>query len=180
MKKGKRYLLAGVVAVLLGGASVAYADEKDSYIGFGVGNFSPGDNAYDSAMGWKIFGGSVISRHFSLQAGYIDFGKMDGPLNTTGDTISISTTGLEFSTIGRYPFADRFAVFAKLGFLMWTSKWSNRGPTGGAVSTGDSTLLYGLGGRFDWSRSIGFVGSWEHYSLDSDTTVLSASVVYNF
>ncbi|HFE31761.1 MAG TPA: hypothetical protein ENJ17_00470 [Gammaproteobacteria bacterium] len=63
---------------------------------------------------------------------------------------------------------------------MWTSKWSNRGPTGGAVSTGDSTLLYGLGGRFDWSRSIGFVGSWEHYSLDSDTTVLSASVVYSF
>ena len=180
MKKGKRYLLAGVVAVLLGGVSVVCADEKNSYIGFGVGNFSSDNDAYDSAMGWKIFGGSVINRHFSLQLGYIDFGKMDGPLNATGETIAISTTGFEFSTIGRYPFADRFSVFAKLGFLIWNSTWSNKGPTGGGVTTGDLTLLYGLGGRFDWSRNIGFVGSWEHFSLDDDTSVLSGSVVYRF
>jgi len=100
----KKNFPAGVVAVLLGASSVVFADEKNSYIGLGTGSFSPDNSAYDSALGWRIFGGSVISRHFSLQAGYVDFGEMDGPLNTMGETISISTTGIELSTIGRYSF----------------------------------------------------------------------------
>ncbi len=180
MKKAKRYFLAGVVAMLLGGMSAAWAGEKDSYIGFGLGVFSPGDAAYDSAMGWKVIGGSVINRHLSLQLGYVDFGEMNGPLNDVGKTMTISTTGFEFSAMGHYPFADRYSVFAKLGFLVWNSAWRNRGPTSGTVTTGDATLLYGLGGRFDWSSSIGFVASWEHFSLDDDTTAFSGSVVYSF
>jgi len=48
------------------------------------------------------------------------------------------------------------------------------------VTTGDVDLFYGLGGRFDLSSSIGFLGTWERYSLDDEIDVLTASIVYSF
>lgn len=180
MKNRKKCLPASIFATLLGASSVVYAGEGDSYVGVGLGSVSPDNSAYDSAMGWRFFGGYSVNQNFSLEVGYISFGDMDGPVTPEGKTKVISSTGFEFSMIGSYPFADKFAVFGKLGFLVWGSKWSNSGPTGGGVSTGDTDLFYGLGGRFDLSSRIGFLGSWERYTLDDEVDLLSASIIYSF
>ncbi len=180
MKDGKIYLISSALAAVLGASSAVCAGEGDSYFGFGLGSVSPDNSVYDSMMGWKLFGGYSVSRYLALEAGYISFGKMDGPVMPNGEIKAVSSSGLEFSAIGSYPFADKFAVFGKLGFLVWDSKWSNSGPTGGMVTTGDVDLFYGLGGRFDLSSSIGFLGAWERYSLDDEIDVLTASIVYSF
>ena len=180
MKDCKKYLLSSTLAAVLGVSSAVCAGEGDSYFGFGLGNVSPDNSVYDSTMGWKLFGGHSVNRYLALEAGYISFGEMDGPVNPRGKIKTVSSSGFEFSTIGRYPFADKFAVFGKLGFLVWDSKWSNSGPTGGLVTTGDVDLFYGLGGRFDLSSSIGFLGTWARYSLDDEIDVLTASIVYSF
>ncbi len=180
MKDSNKYLLSSALAAVLGASSAAYAGEGDSYIGFSLGSVSPDNSVYDSTMGWKLFGGYSVNRYFALEAGYISFGDMDGPMMSNNETKIFSSSGLEFSAIGSYPLADKFAVFGKLGFLVWDSKWRNSGPTGGMVTTGDVDLFYGLGGRFDLSSSIGFLGTWERYSLDDEIDVLSASIVYSF
>ncbi|MCF6212292.1 MAG: outer membrane beta-barrel protein [Gammaproteobacteria bacterium] len=180
MNNRKKYLLASVLFTVLSTSSMVHAEKGDSYFGVGLGNASPDDSAYDGAIGWRFFGGHSVNQNFALEAGYISFGDMDGPVTPEGETKVLSSTGFDFSAIGSYPFADKFAVFGKLGFLVWGSKWSNSGPTGGAVSTGDTDLFYGLGGRFDLSDSIGFLGTWERYSLGDDVDLLSASVIYRF
>lgn len=175
-----KYLLASVLATVLGASQVVYAGERDSYFGVSLGSASPDNSAYDSAVGWKLFGGYSVNQNFALEAGYISFGDMDGPMLPSGEIKSVSSSGFEFSAIGNYPLADKFAVFGKLGFLVWDSKWSNSGLTGGMIVTGDVDLFYGLGGRFDLSSSIGFQGAWERYTLDDNVDLLSAGIIYSF
>lgn len=180
MKARKKYLLTGILAAALGVSPVVYAGKEDSYFGVSLGIASSDDSAYDSAMSWKIFSGHKVNQNLSLEVGYISFGEMDGPIQPGGKTKTLSSSGFDFSAIGSYPFAGKFAVFGKLGFLVWGSKWSNSGPTGGTVSTGDTDLFYGLGGRFDLSSRIGFQAAWERYTLNDDTDVLSVGLSYSF
>ena len=179
MKISKNRLLVGVIVMVLG-VSVAHAAERSSYVGFSLGTASSDNSLYESALGWRIFVGQRLGRNFSLQLGYVDFGEMSGPPGTLGGTKNLSSSGFDFSVTGRYPFADRFAVSARLGLLVWDSKWSNSGPTGGDTGTGNSTMLYGLGGSYDYSERIGFQANWDHYSLTDDTTVFSVGIVYRY
>lgn len=180
MKIRKKYLLSSILAAMLSVSPVVYAGKGDSYFGVSLGSASSDDSAYDSAMSWKIFSGYTVNQNLSLEIGYISFGEMDGPVQPSGKTKTLSSSGFDFSAIGSYPFAGQFAVFGKLGFLVWGSKWSNSGPTSGTVSTGDTDLFYGLGGRFDLSNRIGFQAAWERYTLDDDNDVLSVGFSYRF
>ncbi len=180
VKIRKKYLLTGILATVLGVSPVVCAGNGDSYFGVSLGNASLDDSEYDSAMTWKIFSGYSVNQNLSLEVGYISFGKMDGPLQPSGKTKTLSSSGFDFSAIGNYPFAGKFAVFGKLGFLVWGSKWNNSGPTEGTVSTGDIDLFYGLGGRFDLSSRMGFLAAWERYTLDDSNDVLSLGLSYRF
>ena len=180
MKNSKNYLYCIMFVVVLTGASLAQAAERDSYMGISLGNASPDSEVYDRALGWGLFGGHRVNRYFGLEGAYLSLGEMDGPVNGVYGATSLSTTAFAFSAIASYPFARRFAVYGKLGLLVWDSKCRKCGITGGTITSGDSNLSYGLGGRFDLSDSLGFLASWDRYPVDTDVDVLSASVYWRF
>ncbi|MCK4586800.1 MAG: outer membrane beta-barrel protein [Gammaproteobacteria bacterium] len=176
MGKSKKYILAGVFAATFCLASGANAE--GIYAGISLGNASPEDSAFDSAVGWKLFGGYEVNNNLAIEGGYTSFGEMDGP-TIFGFSTSVEPTGFELAAIGSYPINDQFSFFGKLGFLAWDFKVNIDGL--GSDSTTGTDIFFGLGGKYNLSNNLDLRATWERYTVEGDNIdLLSASVVYSF
>jgi len=170
----KKYLLAGLFIASLGTTSIAAAGAGDTYAGVSVGNASPDSSSFDSATGWKIFGGYELSDVLAVEGGYVSFGKIDSPFAS-----SIETTGFEVAAVGNFPINSQFSLFGKVGLLAWDVKTKNI--FGNSNSTTDTDVFFGVGGQYEISGNLAVRGSWERYATgDIDIDFLSASAVFGF
>jgi len=180
----KKYLFAGLLVASLGTTSIATADAGNAYAGVSAGNASPDSNGFDSATGWKIFGGYKLNEILAVEGGYTSFGEMDGPNVFRGmfggSSRSVEPTGFEVAAIGNFPINSQLSLFGKVGLLAWDIETSASDSTGSFSNTG-TDVFFGLGGQYEISGNLAVRANWESYSMDSfDIDFLSASAVFGF
>jgi len=152
--------------------------------------------------GYKLQLGYEFTPNFAIEGGYVDLGKTTysatygaqitttnpvfswwpkGPQTTTTSTLAGSAsreakiTGWNVSGVGIYPINDQFSVFGKLGMINAKVKSSD---AGAAFASGDDTTetkwktTYGVGGTYNFSKSLGVRAEFERFSKlgDSQTT----------
>jgi OOP family OmpA-OmpF porin len=212
--------VVALCGLIMGSPLSSEAAEIDWFVGLGGGSassnydsstFAPGMASLghtvsnvsidDSSTGYKAFGGMTINQFFGVELGYVDLGEstLSFDANTNdpaqmvadaGTLLPVSGSGVSFAAIGRYPFGDRGAVFAKLGGFSWTADAPVEITSGGVAQSDDSSpdgtdLLYGIGGDLYFP---GFLGGrlggrleWERYAFDNnDVDLVSLSLLFRF
>ena len=135
------------------GASLGSADlsiEVDEEFTYKTDKFTWGLNA-----GWQI------TQHFAVEAGYLKPGSIRE--SAGDDSVTGSFHAWTATLLGSYPMSERWSLYARLGGISATEKYSAV-LDGLSYSTSDDTteLLYGVGAgvvvegariRFDYSRA---------------------------
>jgi opacity protein-like surface antigen len=179
-------------AALLGTGSAA---ANQPYIGVSVGQAdyrldTTGTTAADTKdTGYKVYGGTMFTPNFGLEAAYFDLGQATGAASLPGfGSIGITgkARGGALVGIAAAPFGDA-AVFAKAGFAQVRGEVDARTPLGN-VSESDSSLqpAFGLGASYAFTSNVSARIEWERVrvryadDLKEDTDLVSAGVVYRF
>ncbi len=189
----------GIGAALFGTSGPAKA-QAGWYIGVTLGssnaNLSPDVVAVTGATssvfqtdsrdpGFKVFAGYRLHRHFAVEGGYAWLGEFQATTQVTAPgtgalnalTANIRVIGLYFDAVGILPVGDRFAAFAKVGWLGSETR-TVRSVSGTATpapgsdtnaSTDQANLSYGLGVQYDLEKNVTLRVVWERYVKVGDT-----------
>src|SRR3970040_1612712 len=69
----------------------------------------------DRDVGFKIFGGYQINRHFAIEGGYVNLGEFGYTATTTPAgtmTGNIKLQGVNLEVVGTLPFTEKLSVFS--------------------------------------------------------------------
>lgn len=203
MKRIARPLLAAGLVLGFAGAATAAQPwmggrmDTGLYLGAGVGA-SESDidtsgligSADKSDTGWKIFGGYQFSRHFAVEAGYYDLGKVSFSGTAGGAAISgnFDSTAIGLSLVGILPVWDNFSLLGRVGVAY--SEQDGSVTVGGATATAKddlTKLTYGLGLRYDFGRHVMVRGQWERFRVggsnvggEEDVDLYTVDLGYRF
>jgi hypothetical protein len=119
--------------------------------------------------GFRLKLGYKYSRYFSVESQFVDFARAPGEMFSSPGNIASAfrATGFGVDTVATVPVWRSFSFYGRLG--------AYRGDTVNAFSTYSTSLLsgtaarstrwrYGLGMRYDFTRSLGIRAEVEHYS----------------
>ena len=111
-----------------------------------------GDGGYHVKLGYKP------SRYFAVSGEMIDFGRVEDPFRSSADLASqFRGTGIAVDTIAMLPLW-RFSFYGRMGAYRGDSRlgygWHPMPLADGPASRG-TRLRYGLGLRYDFTRSLG-------------------------
>lgn len=185
------------------------------YIGGGIGNskIKEFDNTFltapaPSASGglyhvdrtspsFKAFVGTKLHPNLGVELGYMNLGSFGARRDATAPNGTLSarirTGGLYFDVVGWAPLAERFALFAKVGYLASDTKIAGNSTIAGVdaptTKRRETNFKYGLGAQFDYNREIAFRAEWERvtnlgnkndYGFETNAETITASAIYRF
>src|SRR5690606_4871386 len=105
-----KLLATTLAAVLLGGASLAHAQDTGWYAGVGAGQALVDERGYDDEdTAFSVFGGYQFHRNFALELGYTDFGKLE----PRGEGANLEASSVSLAAVGILPFTEKFSGYAK-------------------------------------------------------------------
>ncbi len=119
--------------------------------------------------GFRLKLGYKYSRYLSVESQFVDFARTPGEVFPSPGNIASAfrATGFGVDTVATVPVWRSFSFYGRLG--------AHRGESANAFSTYSTSLLspvgrgtrwrYGLGMRYDFTRSLGIRAEVEHYSL---------------
>jgi OOP family OmpA-OmpF porin len=126
--------------------------------------------------GFKVFAGYRVNRYFAVEGGFAWLGEFQATTQVTAPApgtlnADIRVIGLYFDAVGILPIGERFAAFAKVGWL--GSETRTTRSTSGTVtpapglnmnaSTDQANLSYGLGLQYDFEKNVSLRFVWERY-----------------
>jgi hypothetical protein len=122
---------------------------------------APLDNGYRFKLGYKP------SRFFAVEGEVVDFGRIDNPFASPADLASaFRSTGFGVDTIAMLPLW-RFSFYGRMGAYRGDARggfgWHPL-PLAGEQFTRGTRLRYGLGLRYDFTRSLGVRAELERHS----------------
>ncbi len=158
---------------------------------------------------WGIYGGYLFNQYFGIEAAYIDIGEAKinqnstyifteaqpgrTSTNTQGYVAAFKSglNGFQLTGLARYPFTDRFSLYARLGgvrmknvlekdtTITWSILTTRTGfPDTNQVippSSGSSTesnhsidMTFGLGAEYDLTENIAIRGQWQQYRIRTE------------
>jgi OmpA-OmpF porin, OOP family len=146
---------------------------------------------------FKVFGGTKLHPNLGVEFGYMSLGtfgaRRDALSPDTTLSARIRTGGLYFDVVGWAPLAERFALFAKVGYLASYTQIAGNSTNATIVAPTtkrrELNLKYGLGAQFDYNRAIAFRAEWERvtnlgnkndYGFETNAEAITASVLYRF
>ena len=212
MKLKRRSKALGLAMAVMA-SPLAVAADSGGYIGGNVGesraHFEEGSIATrvmapgrvvtsigsdDRDIGYKLYGGYRLSRHFSLEGGYFDLGKFDFtattiPLGTLNGHMRVK--GVNLDLVGMLPLTEKFSAFGRIGMNYAKTKDSFTG-TGGAVvvnsnpSDRDLNHKFGLGIQYKFTESFAMRAEAERYRVSdavggkANVDLFSVGVVFLF
>ena len=131
--------------------------------------------------GWKLAIGNQFNPNVALEFGYADLG--DAKVSALGVTCKGDAKGFGASLAGSLPVANQFSFTGRVGLFRSDS---NITCSAGATSVSDSDsgtgLAFGVGARYDITKTVGLRGEWERFDLGDygDVDMLSLGVVVKF
>ncbi|TWG92827.1 OOP family OmpA-OmpF porin [Luteimonas sp. J16] len=172
-----KLLATTLAAVLLGGASLAHAQDTGWYAGVGAGQALVDERGYDDEdAAFSVFGGYQFHRNFALELGYTDFGKLE----PRGEGANLEASSVSLAAVGILPFTEKFSGYAKAGLQRWDIDGSLPGLTG--TTSGDGTdPLYGLGLQYRFTDAVALRGEYVRSEFeDADVDTAQVQVRFDF
>jgi len=155
------------------------AAPSHSYLFAGAGQANVDDSDTDfkgTSTIFKIGGGFSITDNISVEAYYLDFGESKDTIGSV--KIKATGSGVAATAVSSLSLNDMFDLYAKLGVLSWHTKAEPAGYSSETDSGND--LIYGIGGMYKLSPTIGIRLDYEQSDLDgTDINVISANVIYH-
>ncbi|GAA0742509.1 porin family protein [Ideonella azotifigens] len=163
-RRGRRAAQLGVA--LLGLAALGFAASSRAeglYLGgslavpqwHGPVNGSDGDN---QGVGVNLYGGYSFTPNWSLEAGYMNLGRLKGDVD--GLSTSAKAQGGYLDAVGTLPIGERFSLLGRLGYAGANLK----------TTAGDdhgNGLKLGAGVQYDLSKQVALRGEWNRYRFDA-------------
>lgn len=176
-------IASGVAMLLTGGGAVVSA--ASGYAGLTIGatwstfdTTNLGFKAEDitpSNTVWKFFAGYQPMNNFGVEAGYIQLGKSRlAPTvvpvgeQTSDYYLETKLSGFELTPTGTLPIGSRFSGLARVGLIFWHSEIAfGRGSADkGTKTKSGSSLVLGLGGKYDLYKRFGIRAEYTLYAID--------------
>ncbi|HSI51982.1 MAG TPA: porin family protein [Ideonella sp.] len=163
-RHGRRAAQIGVA--LLGLAALGFAASSRAeglYLGgslaapqwHGPVNGSDGDN---QGVGVNLYGGYSFTPNWSLEAGYMNLGRLKGDVE--GLSTSAKAQGGYLDAVGTLPVGEGFSLLGRLGYAGANLK----------TTAGDdhgNGLKLGAGVQYDLSKQVALRGEWNRYRFDA-------------
>lgn len=186
--------VAAALVICAPGAQAA--DSRNADAGF-YGGLGLGRSATDLEAGslgavtderdgaWKAFGGYQFNRIFAIEAGYYDLGRASAA--STAGSATFDSTALQVSAVGTLPLTSQLGLLGKVGVARTDTDVI--GTVGAPFSTSDKETnpSYGLGLRYDATKTFGLRGEWERFQIGgagiagkSDVDLFTISGIYRF
>jgi OOP family OmpA-OmpF porin len=179
---GPRLRILALPAALLWacGASAQVADaDQGWYLGGGIRPAAPA--VEDTDIGYRNFGGYRFSRNWGVELGYSDLGRGNGgaePAAYAVEKYGYQTSAWTLAGTGVLPLGEAFSLQGRLGWSMATPD-ATLGPAGlgaGALGQGlgsalpryRSTVLWGVGGHYDWNNRFGLRVDYNNFGRLED------------
>lgn len=142
-----------------------------------------GASCDDTDTAFRVFGGYNFNKHFGVELGYADLGKVT--VSAVGLNGDVKATAFDLMAVGTLPLSNNFSVYGKLGMYRADSKASG---IVGSSSDNNTDISYAVGGGYDFNKNLGLRLEWQRYSKvgsdstggDGDVDVYGISVVYRF
>lgn len=136
----------------------------------------------DKDTGWKALAGYRFHRNVALEAGYFNLGSATA--SGGGAFAEAKVRGWEVTGLAILPVADRFDLYARLGFARSRVSLSGAGIS---VKDNSTDFTYGLGAQYSILRNLAARAEWQRYdSVGGDNTgkddidLFSIGVLYKF
>lgn len=129
--------------------------------------------------GMKLAVGNQLNPNTALEFGYADLGEAKFNVSSTVNC-KVDAKGFGASLVGSLPAANQFSFTGRVGLFRWDSDISC---SSGAFSASESgtDLAFGVGIRYDMTKTVGLRGEWERYDLDdADVDLLSFGLLVKF
>lgn len=174
-------LLAVPVAVLwaCGALGQAAAPGEGWYLGDGIRPATPAEQ--DTDIGYRNFGGYRFTRHWGVELGYSDLGRGNGgaePAPYVVEKFGYQTSAWTLAGTGVLPLGEAFSLQGRLGWSMATPDVTLAAPGLGTGALGQglgsalpryrSTMLWGVGGQYDWSDRFGLRVDYNNFGQLDD------------
>jgi len=172
-----------------GGGSVGQSKAENACDDLGGIGFS--GSCDDTDTGWKLFAGYQFNPNFAVEAGYVDLGKFTAAGTISGVPVSTSDEAnlWQLVAVGTLPMGNNFSVFGKAGVHRWDldAKASVPGVSV-SISENGTDFTFGLGARYDFTKSLGVRAEWERFQSvgdenttgESDVDLLSVGLQFRF
>jgi len=125
-------------AGFLVGASVGKSNVDVTDSGF---SFDESDTGFEARVGYRFL------KFVGVEVGYVDFGSPDKRFGS-GEA-KIEADGFDIFAVGAFPFANRWEIFGKVGYINWDGKATLKLPGTTMKSDDDGT-------DFSWGAGVGF------------------------
>lgn len=137
--------------------------------------------------------GFAFNRVFGIEAAYYDFGETESEINANvldaqefvdavADAFPSNTHGPALLLRLAWPFADKFAVEARAGVLMWNSSIDARVINGGseaAIASRDGTdPIFGVGFSWQMGKHLGLGLEYTQAQLDDEVRSYALTVTW--
>lgn len=149
-----------------------------------------GTSCDDSDTAGKVYGGLEVNEYISMEAGYVDLGKVG---YTGAKTGSRETKGMLLQLVGTYALNPSFTLIGRGGMNILATDVNGTIAGTPYLSASDTDVVwsFGLGGQYNFTQSMGLRVEWERYSKtgsradnggtgQANVDLLSAGVVYKF
>jgi OOP family OmpA-OmpF porin len=147
----------------------------------------------DTDTGWKIYGGYQFHPNGAIEFGYVDLGKFEGSGTDSflgNVSVDYKASGFTAALVGSLPIGQNFGLMGKLGMFHWDVDVNASSSVfgSGSDSSSGTDLTYGLGLKYDFSKTVGVRAEWERFqdvgdentTGQSDVDLLSVGVVFKF
>jgi hypothetical protein len=168
--------------------------DRGAFVGFSAGSalwhhdfpFGGYGELDDEDLGWKLFAGYQLTRHFALGGEWVDFGQLGD------ERLGAEASGSHLVATGLFPVAERHVLWAQLGLFAWNEEYRTSTPqrrfrfdrsgTSASLGIGYTGYVVGrrLGLRVEWVRFFS-MGTQEHEFYEpTDRDLVSLGVIWNF
>lgn len=162
-------------------SSIAGIATAGPYIGANVGQADYDTQGFDDPTSFTLLAGYNINENFGVEMTYTDFGEADDGI---APVWTLDGDGFGIAAVGKYPLADNFEIFAKLGFIDWEVSLDEAGY--GELAKVDGTdVTIAFGAAYSITTNLDLVAQYQTFEADSDgdssdVTNLSLGLNYNF
>ncbi|MBI5039989.1 MAG: outer membrane beta-barrel protein [Gammaproteobacteria bacterium] len=169
--------MKNTLRIALGAALLwSAAGQAEIFVGAGLGSASIDDSGNasgvpvsmdDTDMGWKFYGGMMITDNFGFEAGYTDLGSMSqGAVNLETDTFYAAG-------VAALPIGEDFSIYGKVGAAFWDQNINT-------LSYDGTDLMTGIGAKYRFADQFHVRVEWERYGSKLETDFISAGLGLQF
>lgn len=141
------------------------------YFGGGFGNVDYDADyvsSFNNPVGIELIIGNSISRNFSFEASYIDFGEANDHIPPNW---RLSATGLTVGALFKAPVGMNLDLLFKLGLNSWDGEIKEDGY--GIIDTNDGTdMFYGIGAEIHTYNNIRIGARYNTYDFNGDDVTM--------